>query len=314
MDLTLPDNPASSIEARHDWNAVLEAYLSQKDVGSRESLKTYRKALRQFFLWTESTGRRLSGLTRVDIVAFRRHLEEERYLSPLTVSLYVAALRGFYAWAEEEGLCRDIARGLRVRHATGHVKRHLTRTERSQLVAFLSSLSLRDGAMANLMLRCGLRSIEVSRANVSDIQFIDSRRVLMIQGKGHKSKDRWVVLRDAAWEPLRLYLDSRGPVGPAAPLFACEGKGSRGRRLSARRVQDIIKRGLRCIGLDSHLYSAHSLRHTTGVGIIEGGGTVADVQDVLGHASIDTSRIYLESAREDIRLNNPAERFLDEMF
>ena len=295
------------------WRGAVVAYLAQKDVGSEETRKTYRKALTQYFLWTDMTQRDVSGLTAVDILEYKDYLTETRHCSSMTVSTYMTALRGFYEWAESTKIYPNIARNVRTGHDSEHIKMHLTRTQTGRLLDYFRERNPRDYAMINLMLRCGLRTIGVRRADIRDISVIEGRRVLYIQGKGKKDKKRWVVLRDAAYGPIRDYLDGREDTGPAAPLFVGQGKGSRGRRLSTRTIQDICKRGLRAIGLDSHQYSAHSLRHTAGVRIINNGGTVADVQEVLGHASIDTSRIYLRSANTDIRLANPAERFLDKI-
>ena len=293
------------------WGDVVSAYLSQKDVGSKETKRTYKKALTQFFHYVGDHGLVLGALTAADLVAYKEYLTEKRHCSSMTVSTYVCALRGFYEWAESERLYPNIARTLRTSHDNEHIRMHLTRQQTTRLLEYFRTVGVREYAMANLMLRCGLRTVEVSRADIKDIAFIEDARVLYIQGKGRKDKKRWVVLRDAAYGPIREYLDTRDDALPSAPLFVGQGKGSRGHRLSTRTIQDICKRGLRAIGLDSHQYSAHSLRHTAGVRIINNGGTVADVQEVLGHASIDTSRIYLKSANTEIRLANPAERFLD---
>ena len=295
------------------WQAAVEAYLAQKDVGSKESKNTYRKALVQFFRWVDASGRTVSALTSADMVAFKDYCFERRFNASKTVSVYVAALRGFYAWAESEKLYPNIARGIRARHDDGHVKMHLTREETHAFLEWSRNRGLRDYAMLNLMLRCGLRTVEVSRARICDIAVLEGTRILYIQGKGRKDRSRWVVLRDAAYGPIREYLSARSGAPVHAPLFVSRSNRSVGRALTTRAIQDICKRGLRAIGLDSHEYSAHSLRHTAGVRILNNGGSVSDVQEVLGHASIDTSRLYLRSAAAELRLSNPAERFLDDI-
>jgi len=295
------------------WQGYLASYLAQKDVNSKESIKTYRKELVQYFRWVEKTGRTLDSITKIDLLEYRDHLVKVRHCSSMTVSGYMIAIKGFYEWAESKKYYPNVASDIRTHFDDEHVKMHLTREQTGNLLEYFKGRSLRDYAMTNLMLRCGLRTIEVSRANVEDITYINGQRILYIQGKGRQDKKRWVVIREATWIPIREYLESRGSVEGEEPLFACEGTNSKGRGLSARSIQDICKRGLRAIGLDSHEYSAHSLRHTTGVSILNNGGSVSDVQEVLGHKSIDTSRIYLKSAAQELRLKNPAERFLDDI-
>ena len=307
------DGIAYKVSMTDGWQKVLPVYLAQKDVNSHESIKTYRKELTQFFRWMDKEGKPFDGLTKIDLLEYRDHLVKTRHCSSMTVAGYMIAIKGFYAWMESVKLYPNIAYDIRTRFDQEHIKMHLTREQTSNLLEYFKGRSLRDYAMANLMLRCGLRTVEVSRANVEDIAYINGQRILYIQGKGRLDKKRWVVIREATWTPLREYLESRGSVEGADPLFACEGTNSTGRGLSARSIQDICKRGLRAIGLDSHEYSAHSLRHTTGVSILNNGGSVSDVQEVLGHKSIDTSRIYLKSAAQELRLKNPAERFLDDI-
>ncbi len=298
---------------RDDWRTLLVAYLAQKDVNSPETLKTYRKSLTQYFKWVDAMGLDMDAIGRSDILVYRSYLVRERHCSSMTVAAYLVAVKGFYEWAAAARLYPNIAKTIHTGFDKEHIKMHLTREQTGMLLDYVRTTGPRNYAMVNLMLRCGLRTIEVSRANVEDLSSINGQRILYIQGKGRQDKKRWVVLREAAWEPIAEYLSERGGAEGAEPLFACEGTNSRGRRLSARSVQDICKRALRAIGLDSHQYSAHSLRHTTGVRILDNGGSVSDVQEVLGHSSIDTSRIYLKSAERDIRVNRPAERFLDDI-
>jgi site-specific recombinase XerD len=128
------------------------------------------------------------------------------------------------------------------------------------------------------------------------------------------TKDSLVILNDPAWEPIRDYLQTRKKSRADEPLFMTDGKGHRGERLSTRSIQDICKQSLRAIGLDSHEYSAHSLRHTTGCCILRAGGDMKAVQRVLRHSSPVTSQIYTASIEEEIRLQKNPEALLDDMF
>lgn len=302
--------PAGEGRMPVSWHVAMDAYLAQKDVRP-SSRNTYRKALVQFFGWMDSSGRTLDALTAEDIIAFR-----EQFLaagnSSLTASLYVVSVRGFYEWAEAQKLYPNIARSVKATHDKGIVKMHLTEKQAADLLTYEQQRSPRDYALVNLMLRTGLRTVEVNAANIEDIRFLNETRVLWIKGKGHDDKKDFVVLTDAAYGPVKDYIDAGGRV--SGPLFVCEGSNSQGRRLSTRSVQMICKEGLRAIGLNDHLYSAHSLRHTTGVQILKNGGTMFDVQDVLRHSSSETSQIYVESIKEERRLSNPSESLLDKSF
>ena len=177
------------------------------------------------------------------------------------------------------------------------------------------AIALRNYAMINLMLRTGLRTIEVSRADVGDITTKRDRRILKVWGKGRAEKDSFVVLTDPAYLPIKEYLDNTRPYAKAAePLFAGIGLGHNGNRLSTRSIQSICKEALRGIGLEGHEYSAHSLRHTTGTQILLNGGTMMDVQNVLRHSTPSTSQIYVNTIMEDKRLDDASEELLDGSF
>lgn len=306
-------NGVLPLNASEDINVLLNTFLSSQDI--RDSSKvTYKWALEQYFRWLKKTRRSLKGLTAADIMSFKNDLLKTDH-SALTVGAYLTAVRQFYRWAEENYLYPNIADGVHPpRNKKGFKKMHLTDEEASELLDYLKGRSLRDYVMVNLILRTGLRTIEVARADVGDITFKRGRRILKVWGKGMDGKDDIVILSEPAWLPLKDYLDSRGHLKQSTPLFVTDGKGHRGRRMSTRSIQNICKEALRAIGLDSHEYSAHSLRHTTAVSILKNGGDWKDVQRVLRHTSPVTSQIYTESVEEEIRLDKSPESFLDNAF
>lgn len=313
----------------------IETYL--RSVDAKDSTRaTYRKALECFDKWLDGRGDDLADLSREDILAYKDSLLKANK-SALTVNLYLSALRGFFKWAEGESLCRDISNGVgSVRAKKDTFRRmHLENGQGAQLLteAYLTKtvrgvnegvtrklnsneeiISMRNYAMLNLMLRTGLRTIEVSRADVGDICHKKGRRILKVWGKGHSEKDDFVVLTDEAYLPIKDYLSMRPGAQAAEPLFCAAGLGHNGNRMSTRTIQNICKEHLRAIGLDGHEYSAHSLRHTTGTQILLNGGTMLDVQNVLRHASPATSQIYVNTVMEDKRLDDASEQLLDGSF
>lgn len=296
-----------------DWRLLLEMFLNSQDI-SKKSRETYSWALMRYFGWLKMTGRRLNGLTPADIVGYKSYLLGKK-LSPLTVSAYMSALRQFYCWTEVSLFYPNIARSVKApRSKKGFLKSPLSAEQASELLDYLKGKSLRNYAILNLILRTGLRTIEVARLDVKDIVFRRGKRVLLVWGKGMDSKNSLVILNDPAWEPIRDYLASRKAVKTSDPLFVTDGKGHRGERLSTRSIQDICKQSMRAIGLDSHEFSAHSLRHTTGCLILKSGGDMKDVQRVLRHSSPVTSQIYTATIEEEIRLQKNPEALLDEVF
>lgn len=295
-----------------DWRGVVASFISSQDV-KESSRNLYTRTLTQYFRWLEETKRINSflSLTRQDILEYKDSLLSSG-LSALTVSSYIVAVRKFYEWAEAEKQYPNIAKGIKTpRRKQAFKKQHLTDAKSGELLQHFQSISLRDFAIVNLILRTGLRTVEVVRADIGDITFKGDKRVLLVWGKGHTEKDDFVVLSDKAYEPIRNYLATRKGAKAGEPLFTSNSRQNRGERLTTRTISAICKEGLKAIGLDGKEYTAHSLRHTTAVAILKHGGMITDVQDVLRHTSPATSQIYTESVKEELRLERAPEQLLD---
>ena len=297
-------------ESEENWEVLLAAFLDSQDI-RQTSRDTYYWGMVQYFRWIQSSGRVMKTLTPTDVMSFKSYLVKQK-LSALTVGSYLTSVRRFYAWTENTMLYPNIARSVRPpRGKKGFKKMHLNESESSALLSYLKAKSLRDYAIVNLILRTGLRTIEVIRADIGDVKHKRGRRILKVWGKGFDDKENFVILGDATWNPIQEYLNSRGRTKKDEPLFITDGKGHRGSRMSTRSVQYVCKEAMKAIGLEGHEYSAHSLRHTTAVLILKNGGDWQDVQRVLRHASPSTSQIYTATIEEEVRLDKNPEGILD---
>lgn len=296
-----------------DWRTALAAFVSGQDV--RESSRLlYARTLKLFFEWVEQTGRHIDQLKRTDILQYKDELQA-RGLSSLSVASYLSSLRKFYEWAEGELLYPNIAKNIRTpRRVQAFKKQHLTEEKSGELLEHFQSQSLRDFAIVNLILRTGLRTIEVCRADIGDISFKSNRRILKVWGKGHSEKDDFVVLTEKAYEPIKAYLATRKGAKSNEPLFTSGSHRNQGARLTTRTISGLCKSGLQAIGLDGREFTAHSLRHTTAVTILKSGGDLSQAQAVLRHTSPTTTQIYTESIKEELRLQTAPETLIDKAF
>lgn len=296
-----------------NWRGLVATFVASQDV-KQSSRDLYNRTLSQFFKWVEETGRQLPNLSRVDILDYKDHLSQEG-LSALTIGSYIVAVRKFYEWAEANKLYPNIAKGIKTpRRVQSFKKQHLSDCKSEELLSYFEQKSLRDFAIVNLILRTGLRTIEVVRADICDITFKGERRILKIWGKGHSEKDDFVVLSDKAYLPIANYLATRKGAKAGEPLFVSNSRQNRGERLTTRTISHLCKEGLQAVGMDGKEFTAHSLRHTTAVAILKHGGSITDVQSVLRHSSPVTSQIYTESVKEELRLQQAPELMLDEAF
>lgn len=334
------------------WKQLVAGFIAIQDV-KPSSRALYARTLSRYFQWLEDTGRLYNffGLTRRDVLDYKDSLMGAN-LSDLTINSYIVAVRKFYEWCEAEKKYANIAKGVKVqrkKRSKSYRKLHLTVTEVKDLLAYeqeapieakeyrrrvsdteltynrerADANALRNYAIVNLMLRCGLRTIEVVRANIEDITFkkwegeegdTHSKRVLMIQGKGRDEKDDFVALTEKAYEPIRDYLSTRKGAKAGEPLFTSTSRQNQGERLTTRTISGICKDGLRGIGLDGKEYTAHSLRHTTASTMAKKGASIEDIQEVMRHRSPNTSQIYIESIKEELKLEHRPEAILEEVF
>ena len=288
----------------------------------------YNRTVTAFFGWVEATGRTISQLTVVDIIAYKEQLLKDGKTS-LTVASYINSLRRFYTWAEANKIYPNIAAGV---HAPARKqefkKKPLSVKKVGELLAYEQTTNPRDYAIINLMARTGLRCIEVVRANIGDITYMgeDNARVLMVQGKGKDEKDNFVLLPDGAYKPIADYLSTRKGEPDNAPLFASASNHTakaenhehdtdyNARRLSTRTVSAIAKKGLQAVGLDNKAFTAHSLRHTVGTNILRAGGSLERAQQTLRHANINTTEIYTRMALTERRFTQGGELLIDELY
>ena len=293
---------------------VLDMFATSIDI-KPSSRELYKRTLRQYFKWVEDKGYLLREMSIPQLIEYKDWLLESGK-SSLTISSYITSIRKFYEWAEANRFSPNIAAVLHSpRRRQQFRKQPLKPEQATQLLEHFTNQSLRDFAMVNLLLRTGLRCIEVVRADIGDITFKGGQRVLLVQGKGRDEKDNFVVLTDKAYKPIEEYLSSRKSRGDQEPLFACTSNNNKGGRLTTRAVSSLVKESLRAIGLDDRAYSAHSLRHTAAVSILRASNWNIEIaQRTLRHSNPATTQIYTETAREEERLSNAGERLLDNIF
>jgi len=293
-----------------------EYFLAEQDVRP-VSRELYRRTLRQFTEWVSKKHIFLSALTRADLLCYKESLIESGK-SSLTVESYLTIVRMFFKWLEAKEHLPEIVGNLATIKVTAKKARFrrqpLTPEQVKNLLEYFENQSLRDRCLAHLLLRTGIRTVELCRANVEDIAFRGGKRVLKIQSKGSYEKNHFVILTEKMWKLLSKYLDSLGSVPFSAPLFASVSNNNQGMRLTTRTISQIIRRGLNAIGLHGRDFTAHSLRHTAAVSILRAGGHVEDVQGVLGHATSTTTKIYISVLKEEMRIRHAPEELIDSVY
>jgi integrase/recombinase XerD len=143
--------------------------------------------------------------------------------------------------------------------------------------------SVRDVAILELLYSCGLRVSELCHLRWPDID--TTRRLLRVNdGKGHK--DRLVPMGQAAVDKLATWCGTRGDSDTVFDI-------------SRKMVWLLVKDYARKVRLRG--VSPHTLRHTFATHLLNGGANLRDIQEMLGHANIDTTQIYTHTATAKLR-------------
>jgi len=275
---------------------------------SERTLDTYQRGFMRFGRWLADQG--ITAPTARDIAHFRSDLSRE--YSPQTVNVTLSAIRSFYRYLVEIGSLEyspagEVA-GVKRPQATRHKRSALTRTEVRAVLDTCdpsTAAGIRDLAIIMLMAYCGLRTIEVHRADIGNLATEGERLVLYVQGKGHREADAVTVIPRNQERIIRAWLVERQRLEPASKaLFISLSPRSKGGRLSTRAIRDIVIGHYEAAGVAGGNKTTHSLRHTAITQVIKAGGTLMQAQAIGRHKSPDTTMGYIH---EVDRLDNPPE-------
>lgn len=167
-------------------------YIDRTDTTTRN----YKSYIRHFAEWL--TGQGIEQPTRDTVKAYKDHLKAAGY-KPTTQAVYLAAVKYFFKWTAWEGIYPNISErihGATIRHDVhrrdaleqGDVKTIADSIDRT------TEQGRRNYALFLLAVTCGLRTCEISRADVGDIKTKGDRKYLYIMGKGHSEKDTPVLI------------------------------------------------------------------------------------------------------------------------
>lgn len=311
MSLALLEYDTTVQDGIFDAENLIERFITGIDV-KINSKETYRRQIKPFIEWilNKYSLENLRFLDQEDIHCYKESLIRSGK-SSYTVSGYITVVRKFFAWLESKKIFPNIAKNVKgLKKPKGFRKDCLTVEQiRMALASFDTNTTdgLRDYALFNLLIRTGLRTVEVSRATVGDLRQESGEAILQVQGKGRDSKDDFVLLVDETLRPLRKYLASRGALSEKDPLFSSTSNRTSGEPLKERTISWIIKEALRKIDIDDSRITAHSLRHTAVSLSIKNGASLIQAQAMARHSDPKTTMIYFHNHE---RIKSGAERYV----
>jgi site-specific recombinase XerD len=277
---------------------------------SLDTIRGYRSQLAAWVAWCTNEGVDARTATVDDLKRYREDLVAQgRQASTIAHKLNV--LRRVYAAAVAAGLRVDNpaigVRAPRDRRAPEDFG-YLSEVELALLFRAVPHddelKHLRDRALLGLLGLQALRTVEITRANVDDLQLHGDSWALLVHGKYH---DRLVFLRPDVTDALRAYVAARGTIPPdelGEALIVANGNFARGHRLSRRGVRHVVDGYLRAANIKRPHVSNHALRHTSATLAYRYTRDLRAVQDMLGHQDPKTTARYARVV--DRAQNNPA--------
>jgi integrase/recombinase XerD len=264
-------------------------YISAEKGYSQNTLAAYRNDLFQFLQHLDGRVSNWEQVSRETIIAYIMSMKAEREYASSTVARKVAAIKSFFHYLVNRGELEDdptatldspkVRKRLPKAISPENMERLLAEPARDQ-----SPKALRDRALLEVLYATGLRVTELVSLDVDDLNLASATV-------------RVVPIHQRAIEPVQEYLERgriqllRDPEEPA--LFL----NHRGQRLTRQGLWLIVKHYVREVGIRDEV-TPHTLRHTFAAHLLDKKADLEYVQELLGHANISTTQVYVQAGRE----------------
>jgi site-specific recombinase XerD len=276
----------------------LDAFQRALGGMSPATQKAYASDLGGFVEWAGRGG--VESPAGVDRVLLRRYLAylATRRFAKSSIARKAASLRAYFGWCTRRGMITADpsarlsapSRESRLPRVLGHAElARLLGDDRSADAPAARPVDRRDDAVLELLYAGGLRVAELCALDIDDVDL--RHRVVTVVGKG--SKERQVLVHQRCATALDTWIREGRPGmvrpdGPAAALFL----NARGNRLGPRDVRRLLDRRS---PVPTH---PHALRHTFATHLLDGGADLRVVQELLGHASLQTTQVYTHVSKD----------------
>lgn len=279
------------------FEEILQDYLLVLDYEkglSQNTIDGYQVDLRQFGGWLKNEKTTVFDIDQLTIYRYKNELGHQ--YKATTIARKITSLKGFLDYLTEEGI---LTQTLTIEDHTKKPERLpnvLTLDQMDAMISVVPTRNLagkRDKAILELLYATGMRVSELTALTL-DRYYPDEQFVRVI-GKG--SKERLVPFGRCAKDAVDHYLQARAAahVQPSDYVFLS----SHQKKMSRQAVWKIVKKYARAAGIPFEV-TPHTIRHTFATHLLENGVDLRAIQDMLGHADIGTTQIYVHLAFKDI--------------
>lgn len=272
-------------------------HLALSHTGSRDTEDAYRRDLSRFLQWLRDAGiTSLEDVSKEDISQYVTDLRSGKIggkpLSNASYARNLSSLRSFYRYLNQyEGIQNNPVHMFKSSGESRKLPEVLTFDQTEQLLNcydLQQPKDIRDRCILEVLYACGLRVSECAGLKMADVDL--NSGYLRVLGK--ESKERIVPFYHRCGQLIELYETSVRPqymekTREHGILFVNQ----HGHPISSRAIELLVEEGGERAGLNMHLHP-HMLRHSFATHMLDNGADLRTVQELLGHASLDTTQIY----------------------
>lgn len=259
---------------------------------STNTIKSYTKDITAFFKYFNTNS---TTLTRDQITQYRDYLLNTKNIDAKSINRALSSLKSYNEFLVKQGhqdnlivLSQDYIK----------IQKQLlspTNTSKKEAIRFMDKVKknepIRNYYIVRLLLNTGLRISEALSIELDNINF--KKEYLKIIGKG--SKQRIIPLNKTAIEVIKLTIEDRKNYKYATNssyLFVS----NKGEKLESCTIERIFNKY-------SNVITPHVCRHIFATNFLENGGSLKELQQILGHSSLETTQIYLHPSKNDLKKN-----------
>ncbi|MEZ6136108.1 MAG: site-specific tyrosine recombinase XerD [Pirellulaceae bacterium] len=276
-----------------DWHQRFTDYLRTECHLAENTVMAYGRDLKRLLQWQGT--KPLTRLKLADLSEFVAWLQSEQ-LAPASISRAIVTTRMFFKYLQLEGVVQDNpSELLQTQKMWQRIPKALTTAAVDRFLAAPRKYDIywqRDRCILELLYATGCRVSEVSNLLLANVHLHEG--YCLVEGKG--SKQRMVPIGQQAQSAIRIYVAELRPrlIGEREPeRFPWLILSRTGRRLRREAIWELVKRYALRADIDPDI-SPHTMRHSFATHMLAGGADLRQIQELLGHASIQTTQIYTQ--------------------
>ncbi|MFM9413292.1 tyrosine recombinase XerC [Peptococcus simiae] len=277
-------------------------YLAYNRRLSPNTCAAYARDLNQYKAWLEREKLSFAEVRANDARLYVYELGDRQY-AKTTVARKLSAIRAWYDYLARTGVISENPwQDMTAPKASKHLPVTITEAEMAKFLDQIrqdtSPLGLRDAAIFECLYGSGLRVSELVALNLGDIQKAAAFPILKVTGKGRK--ERMVPIGRQSMAAFTAYIDKGRPALVKDPEEAALFLNFLGKRLTRRGVNYLLDEYIKKGALKFRV-SPHAFRHSFATHLLDHGGDLRMIQDLLGHESLSTTQIYTKVSAQRLR-------------